>query len=199
MYSFASLEPVHCSMSSSNCWFLTCKQISQETGKLVWYTDSLRIVHNLMWSTQSNWRRKWQSTPVLLPGKSHGQRSLVGYSPWVRKESDMTERLHIHPVKCCGIVSKAEVYVFLDFSCFIYEPTNVGNWISCSSAFSQCSLNIWMFLVYVLLKLILENFQHYFCCVGNDPITIVISNQVPSHISLCLLYLIAKIDINSFV
>ena len=83
-------------MSSSNCWFLTCKQISQETGKLVWYTDSLRIVHNLMWSTQSNWRRKWQSTPVLLPGKSHGQRSLVGYSPWVRKESDTTERLHVH-------------------------------------------------------------------------------------------------------
>ena len=40
------------------------------------------------------WRRKWQSTLVLLPGKSHGQRSLVGYSPWGRKESDMTERLH---------------------------------------------------------------------------------------------------------
>ena len=38
------------------------------------------------------WRRKWQSTPVLLPGKSHGQRSLVGYSPWGRKESDTTER-----------------------------------------------------------------------------------------------------------
>ena len=41
-------------------------------------------------------RRKWQSTPVLLPGKSHGQRSLVGYSPWGRKESDTTERLHVH-------------------------------------------------------------------------------------------------------
>ena len=40
------------------------------------------------------WRRKWQSTPVLLPGKSHGQRSLVGYRPWSRKESDTTERLH---------------------------------------------------------------------------------------------------------
>ena len=39
-------------------------------------------------------RRKWQSTPVLLPGKSHGQRSLVGYSPWGRKESDTTEQLH---------------------------------------------------------------------------------------------------------
>ena len=42
------------------------------------------------------WRRKWQPTPVLLPGKSHGQRSLVGYSPWGHKESDMTERLHFH-------------------------------------------------------------------------------------------------------
>ena len=40
------------------------------------------------------WRRKWQSTPVLLPGKLHGQRSLVGYSPWGRKELDMTVRLH---------------------------------------------------------------------------------------------------------
>ena len=40
------------------------------------------------------WIRKWQSTPVLLPGKSHGQRNLVGYSPWGGKESDTTERLH---------------------------------------------------------------------------------------------------------
>ena len=43
-----------------------------------------------------NWRRKWQPTPVLLPGQFHGQRSLVGYSPWGRKESDMTEQLHFH-------------------------------------------------------------------------------------------------------
>ena len=41
-----------------------------------------------------SWRRKWQPTPVLLPGKSHRQRSLVGYSPWGHKESDMTEQLH---------------------------------------------------------------------------------------------------------
>ena len=47
------------------------------------------------WVGKIPWRRKWQPTPVLLPGKSHGQRSLVGYSPWDRKESDMTERLHI--------------------------------------------------------------------------------------------------------
>ena len=42
------------------------------------------------------WRRKWQSIPALLPGKSHGQRSLIGYSPWGHKESDTTERLHFH-------------------------------------------------------------------------------------------------------
>ena len=42
------------------------------------------------------WRRKWHPTPILLPGKSHGQKSLVGYSPWGRKELDMTERLHFH-------------------------------------------------------------------------------------------------------
>jgi len=48
-------------------------------------------------------RRKWQLTPVLLPGKSHGQRSLVGYSPWGLEESDTTERLHFHfSLSCLG-------------------------------------------------------------------------------------------------
>ena len=46
------------------------------------------------WVGKISWRRKWQSTPGLLPGKSHGQRSLVGYSPWAGKESDTTEQLH---------------------------------------------------------------------------------------------------------
>ena len=46
--------------------------------------------------TCMHWRRKWQPTPVFLPGESHGQRSLAGYSPWGRKESDMTEWLHTH-------------------------------------------------------------------------------------------------------
>ena len=45
------------------------------------------------WVREIPWRRKWQPTPVVLPGKSHGQRSLVGYSPWCHKELDMTERL----------------------------------------------------------------------------------------------------------
>ena len=49
------------------------------------------------------WRRQWHPTPVLLPGKSHGQRSLIGYSPWGRKEWDTTERLHFHfSLSCIG-------------------------------------------------------------------------------------------------
>ena len=49
------------------------------------------------------WRRQWQATPVLLPGKSHGWRSLVGCSPWGRKESDTTEQLHFHfSLSCFG-------------------------------------------------------------------------------------------------
>ena len=57
-----------------------------------------------MWALQNNqWRRQWHPTPVLLPGKSHGQRSLVGYSPWGCEESDMTERLHFHfSLSCIG-------------------------------------------------------------------------------------------------
>ena len=49
------------------------------------------------------WRRQWHPTPVLLPGKSHGRRSLVGFSPWGHEESDTTERLHIHfSLSCIG-------------------------------------------------------------------------------------------------
>ena len=48
------------------------------------------------WVRKTSWRRKWQPTPVLLPGKSHGWRRLVGYNPWCQKESDMTEQLHFH-------------------------------------------------------------------------------------------------------
>ena len=53
------------------------------------------------------WRRKWQPNPVFLPGKSHGWRGLVGYSPWCRKELDMTERLHFHFTFCFIDCTKA--------------------------------------------------------------------------------------------
>ena len=68
----------------------------------------------------------------------------------------------IHTVKGFGIVNKAEIDVFLELSCFFDDPTDVGNIISGSSAFSKTSLNIWKFTVHVLLKPGLENFEHYF-------------------------------------
>ena len=71
-----------------------------------------------------------------------------------------------HTVKGFGIVNKAEVDVFLELSCFFNDPEDVGNLISGSSAFSKSSLNIWKFLVYVLLKPSLENFQCYFARVN---------------------------------
>ena len=101
------LEPVCCFMSSSNCCFLTCIQISQEAGQVVW--DSLLF----------------QNFP---------------------------EFVMVHTVKGFGIVNKAEVDVFLELSCFFDDPTDVGNLISGSSAFSKTSLNIWKFTVHVLLK-----------------------------------------------
>ena len=123
MYSFPNLEPVLCSMSSSNCCFLTCIQVSQETGKVVWYSCL------------------FQNFPQFIV---------------------------IHTVKGFSIVNKAEIDVFLKFSCFFYDPADVGNLISGSSAFSQSSLNIWKFLVNVLLKPSLENFEHYSASMWDD-------------------------------
>ena len=117
MYSFPDLEPVCCSMSSSNRCFLTCIQISQEAGKVVWYSHLLKNV------------------PQFVV---------------------------IHTVKGVGLVSKAEVDDFLELSCFFNDPADAGNLISGSSAFSKSSLNIWKFMVHILLKPGLENFEHYF-------------------------------------
>ena len=68
----------------------------------------------------------------------------------------------IHTVKDFGIVSKAEIDVFLELPCFFDDPTDVGSLTSGSSAFSKSSLRIWKFMVHVLLKPSLENFGHYF-------------------------------------
>ena len=74
----------------------------------------------------------------------------------------------IHTVKGFGVVNKAEVEVFLELSCFFNDPVDVGNLISGSSAFSKFSLNIWKFMVHVLLKPGLENFEHYFASVWDE-------------------------------
>ena len=117
MYSFSYLELVCFSMSSSNCCFLTCIQVSQEVGQVVWYSHL------------------FQNFPQFIV---------------------------IHTVKGFGVVNKAEIYVFLELSCLFDDPADVGDLISGSSAFSKTSLNIWKFMVHVLLKPGLENFEHYF-------------------------------------
>ena len=117
MYSFPHFEPVHCSMSGSNCCFLTCIQVSQEAGKVVWYSHLFK---------------------------------------------NFPQFVMIHTVKGFNIVNEAEVDVFLEFSCFLYDATDVGNLISGSSAFSKSSVNIWKFLVHILLKPSLNDFDHNF-------------------------------------
>ena len=71
----------------------------------------------------------------------------------------------IYTAKGFGVVNKAEIDAFLEFSCFFNDPTDVGNLISGSSAFSKSSLNIWKLMVHILLKDGLENFEHYFASV----------------------------------
>ena len=75
------------------------------------------------------------------------------------------EFIMIHIVKSFGIVNKAEVDVFLEFSCFFDDSADVSNLISGSSAFSKSSLNIWKFMFHILLEPGLENFEHYFASV----------------------------------
>ena len=105
-----------------------------------------------------HWRRKWQPTPVFLPGESQGWGSLVG------------SRLRSHRVRhdWSDLAAAAPTDVFLEFSCFFDDPADVGRLISGSSAFSKTSLNIWKFTVHVLLKPGLENFEHYFTSVWNE-------------------------------
>ena len=74
----------------------------------------------------------------------------------------------IHTIKGFGLVNKAEVDVFLELSCLFDDPTDVGNLISGSSAFSKTSLYIWTFLVHVLLKSSLKDFEHYLASMWNE-------------------------------
>ena len=71
----------------------------------------------------------------------------------------------IHTVKGFGIVNKAEKDIFLELFCFFNDPADVGNLISDSSAFSKTCLNIWKFMLHLLLKPGLDNFEHYFTSV----------------------------------
>ena len=104
-------------MVGSNDCFLTCIQVSQETGNVIWYSHHFK---------------------------------------------NFPQAAVIHTVKGFSIVNEVEVDVFLELSCLFNDPTDVGNLISNSSAFSKTSLSIWKFLVQLLLKPILENFECYF-------------------------------------
>ena len=94
----------------SNLGLLHCRPSPGGHSWLLYYlmpeSPLMRVLSSLhfyMYSTSMKGRRQWHPTPVLLPGKSHGRRSLVGYSPWGRKESDLTERLHFHfSLSCTG-------------------------------------------------------------------------------------------------
>ena len=79
---------------------------------------------NVSKSLEFSWRRKWQPTPELLPGKSHGRRSLVGYSPWGHEQSDTTERLHFHFSPSCIEEVNGNP---LQYSC-LENPRDGGAW-----------------------------------------------------------------------
>ena len=76
--------------------------------------------------------------------------------------NNLPQFIAIHTVKGFGIVNKAEIDVLLELPCFLYDPVDVGNLISGSSAFSKTSLNVRKFMVHILLKPGLENLRHYF-------------------------------------
>ena len=84
---------------------------------------------------------------------------MVWYSNFFK---NFPQFIWIRTVKVFGIVNKAEIDAFLELFCFFDDPVDIGNLIPGSSAFSKTSLNIWKFMVHVLLKLGLENFEHYF-------------------------------------
>ena len=87
---------------------------------------------------------------------------MVWYS---RLFKNFSQFVVIHTVKGFSVVTEVEVAVFLEFPCFFYDPVDIGNLISGSSTLSKSSLNIWKFMVQILLKPELENFEHYFTSV----------------------------------
>ena len=101
----------------------------------------------------------------------------------------------IHTVKDFGTINKAEVCVFLEFSCFFNEPMDVGNLISGFSAFSKSSLYSGKFLVHILLKPDMENFEHYFASMWNECNSVV----VWTFFSIALFWIRMKTDLKSCV
>ena len=92
----------------------------------------------------------------------------AGQVVWYSHSKNFPQFVVIHTVKDFGIANKTEVDIFLELSCFLDDPVDVGNLISDSSAFSKSSLNIWKFMVHILLKPGLENFEHYFASMWDE-------------------------------
>ena len=89
--------------------------------------------YTIVVTSTTTWRRQWHPTPVLLPGKSHGRRCLVGCSPWVCKELDTTERLHFHfSLSCIGEGNGNP----LQYSC-LENPRDGGAWWAAVSGITQ--------------------------------------------------------------
>ena len=113
--------------------------------------DYICLVSMIIWQ-----RRQWHPTPVLLPEKSHGWRSLVGYSPWGREESDTTERLHFHFSLSCIGEGNGNPLQYLE------NPTDGGAWLASIYGIAQSptrlkwlssSMIIWMYFIQVNFKL----------------------------------------------
>ena len=103
--------------------------------------------------------------PVLLLPDLHTDSSRGRSSGLIVPSLSEFSTVYYDPHKGFGVVNKAEIDGFLELSCFFHDTADVGNLISGSSAFSKTSLNIWNFMVHVLLKPGLENFEHYFTSV----------------------------------
>ena len=114
-------------MSGSNCCFLTCIRVSQDAGKVIWYSHHFK---------------------------------------------NFPEIVVIHTIKGFNIVNEAEVS--LEFLCFFYDPTDVGNSISGSSVFSKSILYVWKFLVPVLLNPSFKDLEHYLASMLNECNSVVL-------------------------
>ena len=100
------------------------------------------VTSHIQYSPLPFWRRQWQPTPVLLPGKSHGQRSLVYCNPWGREESDTTERLHFHFSLSCIREGNGNP---LQYSC-LENPRDRGAWLAAVYGVSQSQTRLSEFL-----------------------------------------------------
>ena len=128
------------------------------------------------------WNQSVGPCPVLAVPSWPAYRFLKRWVRWsgIPISFRIFQFIVIHTVKGFGIVNKAERDVFLELSCFFDNPVDVGNLISGSSVFSKTSLNIWKFMLHILLKPGLENFEHYFTSQTAYMIAKDFKNKCPS-------------------